>query len=315
MTATVQREREAGLTMTEVLVVSVVMSLMMVLVTESMTTLSGVRIEQRAHFRLGEVGDRVARRIEDDISMSTRVFGDNARDLAYLQAMAIGPQLLSSGRVLPRITDHGHFDPDPPVQRETGNMLFLSPRGPRVAIQVPNRPDRLVQTLRFVVYAPVATAEGADLLRWFSEPTVVYWDIADIADPNERADTVSQLHAGGVRYAWDPQSPRSSGLYELTAAGGIQPLDENRRVRGREDASTSRPFGSRAMQLAQATTAPQAQIPLYAAPGPSFDCAFEVKIDGTNSGKLVLLRFVVASTRGLKRAVWSEVRRLRHTSG
>ena len=92
-------------------------------------------------------------------------------------------------------------------------------------------------------------------------------------------------------------------------------LNRAAKVRGQEDADNSRPFARRAMRLAGNNTLHGIQVPAFAHAEGHFPDGFEVKIDGTGNGKLVLLRFVVESTVQNKRRVFSEVRRMVCTDG
>ena len=304
----------AGMTMTEVMAMALIISTLMIILTESMSTLSGVRLEQKAHFRVGDVGDSVGRRIESDLDYAARVFSDTADDLEYLRSTAIGGQLLAAGRRLPRLTQSGYFRVDPPQVAETGNIVFLVRRGPKVRLQLDSSTARLVQGLQFVVYCPVVDAGRIELIRWLSEPLVDYWGIADIEDPTLRAEAIEQLQEGGVHLALDAHAPRGNGLFELVHSG-LQPLAADRLVAGVEDRRNSRPFTLRRTQIAPNDAVPGMAVPAYAQAGSGFSGGFEVKLDGSASGKLVLLRFVVVATEPLQRPVATEIRRCISTGG
>ena len=305
---------EAGMTMTEVMVMTLMISTLMIMMTESMSTLSSVRVEQNAHFRCGDVADHVGRRIENDLDYAARLFSDASDDLDYLRSLSIGNALLAQGRRLPKLTQSGYFRSDPQDTTETGNIVFVGRRGSRVKLQFASGGSRLVQGLQFVVYCPVVDGGSIDLIRWISEPIVDYWDITEIQDPEQRAEALQQLQESGVRLAWDPHAPRSTGLYELVRTG-LQPLSAQRLVGGAEDRSNSRPFALRRMQLAPNDSLPGVAVPAYAQADSGFSGGFEIKIDGASSGKLVLLRFVIVSTQRLRRPIWTEIHRFLNTNG
>lgn len=309
------RQGQAGMSMIEVMILAVVISLLMVVMTESLASLSTVRIEQKTHFRTGEVADHIARRIQSDVHLATRIFGNGVDDIDYLRSMAIGPGLLRTGRRLPALTQNGFFRVDPETTPETGNVLFLALRGPRVQLQLDGGASRLVQSLQFVIYASVDDGEQLELVRWQSLPVVNYFDITSITDEVARADALQQLADNGVQLAWDPYGKRAGALFELTRSS-LQPLPLESLVQGSEDSADSRPFGMRNMRLAADDSLPAVPIPAYARAASGFHGAFEVKVDGSSSGKLVLLRFVVMSKLpGLKRPIWSEIRRFLPTNG
>jgi len=307
--------RCGGMTIPEVMIMALVISTLMIVMTESMSTLSGVRVEQKAHFGVGDVADHVARRIQTDVHIAARVFTDTADDTDYLRSMAIGNTLLRSGRRLPRLTQGGFFRPDPADVPETGDVLFLARRCPRVRIEFDNGSARTVQVLQFVVNSTIADKGQVELLRWISQPVVNYYDVAEIQDSNQRAEALQQLSQNDVHLAWDPFGKRAASLYEISNNAFVL-LPVEHLVDGKEDAGDSRPFVMRHMQLAAGNSIPGVLVPAYANPASSFAGGIEIKIDGSSSGKLVLLRYVVLSTQpGMKRQIWTEIRRFLPTDG
>lgn len=306
---------EAGLSSVEVIVMAAIMSVLMIMITESMTTLSGVRADQRVQMRVGDVGDDVARRLAKDIDHASRIFTDTPVDIEYLQAMDLGLDPFASGRKLPKLTTNGFFEPDKSGTPETGNVLFLACRIPRVAVKYETIAEYHVQCLVFTVGAPIDVAGNLDLLRWSSDLVVDYWDIADITDPTARADVLVQLYDNGVRFAWDSTSPRASGLFEITAAGGMALLPTDRNVTGAEDVHQSRPFSRRRLRLAANGVEGPHPVPRYAVQSGAFPGGFELKIDGAASGKLVLLRMVTQSKQKLTQPVTGEILRFFSTQG
>jgi hypothetical protein len=306
--------RSSGMTIPEVMIMALVISTLMIVMTESMSTLSGVRVEQRAHFGVGDVADHVARRVQSDVHIAARVFTDTADDTDYLRSMAIGNQLLRGGRRLPRLTQGGFFRPDPADVPETGDVLFLARRCPRVRIEFDDGSARTVQVLQFVVDSTIVNNGQVELLRWISQPVVNYYDVVEIQDQSQRAEALQQLSRNDVHLAWDPFGKRAASLYEISnSALALLPMDHL--VDGKEDAD-SRPFVMRHMQLAAGTSIPGVAIPAYANAASGFAGGIEIKVDGSSSGKLVLLRYVVLSTQpGMKRQIWTEIRRFLPTDG
>ncbi len=307
--------RQAGLSSVEVIIMATVMSVLMIMVTESMTTLTGVRAEQRTQFRLGDVADGVVRRIEKEVDFAKRIFTDNAIDNDYLAAMDLDFDPIALGRRLPKLTTHGFFEPDAAAQPETGNVLFVARRLPRVAVKYDTIAEYHLQVLQFAAYLPIDVGGHLDLLRWTSDMMVDYWDIVDVADLTARADVLTQLYDNGVRYAWDATSPRVGGLFEITAAGGMTPLAADKQVTGREDAALSRPLGRRRIQIAPNGVLGPHHVPAYAQATGGFPGGFELKVDGAVSGKLVLIRLVTQSTHEATHQVVGEILRFMSTQG
>jgi hypothetical protein len=305
-----------GMSSLEVITMALIMSVLMIMVTESMGTLSGVRSEQRAHFRLDDTADSVASRIKKDIDVAERVFSSSTEDSDYLRAMDFGFDPLAEGARLPKLTTYSYFGPDPISAPETGNILFVARRGPRIAVKWNEAiTEFLVQSLSFTVWLPIGDAGHLDLMRWVSEPIVNYWDVHDIDDERAKTDVLSQLYENGIRIAWDPTSPRATGLFEITAAGGLVQIPADRPIPGAEDRAASRPFARRQMQLAPNGTGGEHRVPLYARESGAFPGGFEIKIDGASAGKLLLLRLVARTKPQLARQVSTEIRRYYHTQG
>ena len=306
--------RQAGLSSAEVIVMAAIMSVLMIMITESMTTLTGVRSEQRAQIRLGDVTDKVARRIEQDLGYATRIFTDTPADLEYLQAMDVGVDFAGPDRRLPKLTTRGFFEPDKAGAPETGNVLFLARRLPRAQLDTERLTGTMVQGYVFTVATPIDVGGQLDLLRWNSEPVADYWDLAGIADLAARAEVLVQLLEHGVHFAWDPSAPRSSGLFEISDAGALVQLDADRPIPGTEERASSRPFRPRHLAIAPNTTDPPHRVPAYARQNGAFPGGFELKIDGAAAGKLVLLRIVTQSTLEA-RQVSGELLRFLTTNG
>lgn len=306
--------REAGMTSVEIVLMAAVMSVLMIMITESMTTLTGVRSEQRAQIALGDIADKAARRIEQDLGFATRIFTDTPADLDYLHAMDVGIDFAGPLRRLPKLTTHGYFEPDKLGVTETGNVLFLARRLPRAQLETDVLAGHLVQAYVFTLTAPVEVGGRLDLLRWNSDVFVDYWDLAGITDAAAKAELLLQLLEHGIRFAWDPTAPRSSGLFEITDAGGLEAFDADRRVPGAEETGGSRPFAPRHLAIAPNGCEAPHRVPAYARSNGAFPGGFELKIDGAAAGKLVLLRMVTQSTLGA-RVTTSELLRFLTTNG
>ena len=308
--------RQAGFTLPEVAIMSFVMSALLVMIAQSIASLSSVRSDHKQHANIGNVADRIARSVERDVEYATRVFTNTPDDLAYLRATVIGQKLLVQGCRLPTLTNLGLFDHDPPATPQTGCVVFLGTRGARISITFNGTVDseRLVQSLVLVIYAPIVGASGdRDLLRWVSRPMASYWDIAEITDPVQRADAISRLYDSGVRIAWDPDQPRNTGLFELQQGGAMVPLLPTALLPGSEDVQLSRLLLQRNMRVAPNGNLPGIQVPEFADVVGAFPGGVEVKVDGAGKGRLLLFRLVIDSTQKQLRHVFSEVRRLINT--
>lgn len=303
-----------GMTMLEVTIMALMMSLLMIVITQSITSLSATRSELRQQAHIGNITTRLARGIEQEVTYAQRTFTNAAEDLAWLQATAIGRSLLQSGHRLPTLTNRGLFEHDPPATAETGDILFLATRGDRVSDLVldangePLAPP--VQTFRFVIYAPGQTSTGTDLVRWISDPLANYWDVESITNPTLRSEVWAALYQSGLRFAWDPQKPRATGLFAILAAGSVVQLSEQKQLTGGEDPTLSRTLGQRHMRIAANGSLHSIAVPEFANISGTFPGGFEVKVDGGSAGKLVLFRLAVESTLKHQRQVCGELRRM-----
>jgi hypothetical protein len=272
----------------------------------------------RLQCETARIGNEAARNIERHVELATRVFTNTTADVAWLRATAIGQGLLANGARLPVLTATGLFDADPAGVPQTGNIVFVASRETDVGVtaELPTGPG----TLRFACYrlsihAPVQTGAGLDLMHWLSEPLLPYWDIQGIADPDLREDVVAEFHDQGFRYAWDPNAPRDTGLFQLQQAGSMIALGPTDTLDGAEQDSSSRPFGRHGLRIAANGSIDHVRIPEFATAIGSFPGGFETKVDGTASGCLVLVRLVVECTEPLRRRVHGEVRRVISTNG
>lgn len=299
--------------MLEIVIMGMVMSLLLVMITQSIASLSKTRAESRTHAELHSVADRYARQVETDVSSAARLFTDTAADRDYLTAMAVGNELLAAGNQLPVLTKLGLFDRDPMGTRETGNIVFVGSRRDRIAITVETNSGPATyyaQTYQFTIYTTRSHDDRIDALRWVSVPVVAYWDLMEIEPDLDRAAAITQLHDSGLRHAWDPNSDRAGGLFVLLSAGAMSPLAAEDRVGGAYDERGVLITASRPMCVVPNQGITQLPVPEFATPAGAFPGGFEVKIDGGASGKLLLFRMVLESTATNERRVFAEVRRI-----
>lgn len=306
-------QQQCGTTMLEIVIMGMVMSLLLVMITQSIASLSKTRAESRTHAELHSVADRYARQIETDVSAAARLFTDTAVDREYLQAMSVGSELIGAGNQLPVLTNVGLFDRDPTGIRETGNIVFLGSRRDRIAVTVDTATGPATyyaQTYQFTICTTRSNGDRIDALRWVSSPLVAYWDLMEIESELDRTAALTQLRDSGLRYAWDPKADRANGLFAVLAAGAMTPLSPDDRVSGAYDERGVLITASRPMRVVPNQGITQLPVPEFATPAGAFPGGFEVKIDGGPSGKLLLFRMVLESTIANERRVFAEVRRI-----
>lgn len=309
------KRSESGFSSIELIVVAAVMSILMVMVAESMRTLAGVRGEQRAGFQIGDVSDRIARKLTTDVEFAARIFAADEMGAATLTRLDLGINLTTAGCRLPKLTSYGAFEPDAPGAQETGNVLFVSRRIDKLEAGDDEGPKARVQAYEFCVTVPMEVNGALDLLRFVSEPTVDHSALLDCGDDEARRDTAIELYEQGLRWSWDPAATPENAFYAIRANGDLEPLGSAVRIPCSEDPSWSRPFEKRRMRVAKNGDATKFPAPLYARPSGAFPGGFELKLDGAEQGKLLLLRLVIETDSPNGRAIRGEARRVLATQG
>lgn len=290
---------ESGFSLLEATVVGAVMTVLSVVIVQSLRDLSLSHAYARGQLVSAELAERVVRSLERDVRFSVWMFEGGVESSAYLARLATSGVVLAPGARLPQLTESGHFDPDPVGVPETGNLVFLGRSGSTFLADLSVAQDGSdivrVDRLSFVFYYITRTAAGdLDLGRWGSSQLARYPDIEAITDPLRRTEVLIKLHQDGVRYAWAPGKDAATALFEIQSSGWIAPLSPGAKISEDPAQRVLGFFGVRHAAIADNGAAPGTPIPLYAAAAGTFPGGFEVKLDGPPTGKLLLVRMVVA---------------------
>lgn len=306
-----------GFTLLESVLVLTVISVMSIMVAESLQSLAKTQAFNRGQTRITEVADGVVRAVTWDVTSSTRVFGNDALGRGYFAAMDLGTLAAIPGSRLPLLTNRGWFEKDEPGANETGNVLFVGTALEPLTVDLAEADEEQdlvrVDRLRFVVYLVWQDLLTQDFARWASVPLVRYSDVASVADPVRRTKIWRKVYEQGLRYAWDPDQDRARGLYAVHAGGTATLLLPAHRVECDRSETRRALAGTRQVAIARNGSVPGAVVPAFAnlsgGNGP-FPGGFEVKVDGPASGRMVMIRLVLSSVIEHGMTSFAEVARL-----
>ena len=312
-----RRLGHGGFTLVEMVFSAAIISAIVLLMGESIVTLSRTHAFNRAQVRITDVSDSLAQIIGRDVTTSVRVFGKDTDSSAYYASLDLGGLQPVSGSRLPAFTNVGYFEKDRATAPLTGNLLFLGTRGDPMSVSISSlgaRETFRVDVLRLVVYLPVPIRGGPyhDFARWCSVPLARVSDVTAITDATKQKKVWSELHASGVAYAWNPSLSRASGLFAISTSGTVSLLATSAKVPTDKALTRKSLAASRRVGISANVSLPQATVPFYANPiaGKDFPGGFEVRVDGPTSGRLVMVRLMLTSVteHGLRN--YAEVRRL-----
>jgi competence protein ComGC len=306
------RRSAGGFTLVETMVVTTVIGVLTLLITESLADLSRSQTHTRGQWRIAEVNDSLMRGLAKDVACSVRLFTDGVVADDYLAALDYPATSLAPDSRLPALTDVGVFVPDGTGELLTGNVLFLGRFQAPESVEVPaaggGTEPRRIDVLSFILYFTQRGADGhLDLERWGSAPLASYEDLMVIG-AGERATAAAELHQKGVRHAWAIGSDAGDGLFAITSSGNLMALG-SRRVPGDPAERRTGVLRGRGMRVAENGTVGKLEVPAYAEPGPlGFPGGFELRVDGPTTGKLLLIR--LALRKGDSGGNFSEVVRV-----
>ena len=314
-----KKESTAGFTIIEVAIVTAVIGVLTLLITQALADLSQSQAFTRGQARVAELADRVVRGIARDLSFSVRTFTDGQEADDYLAALAYPAGVVMPDSRLPKLIDRGYFDVDPDGELETGNMIFIGRYDEGAVVDLdgelitqPHSQPIRIDTSRFVLYyLRTAQSNDLDIARWASVPVASYKDILVIDAGPDRTTALIQLYAGGVRYAWDSAEDAANGLWQITPSGLLAALPTGVRVPGDPTEASDSIVGLRNARVSRNVATGKAPVPKYAEAGPTgFPGGLEVKVDGPSSGKLVQMRFVLRMGSRGSRENFAEVLRM-----
>lgn len=308
--------RQRGVSLIEATIVMIVIAVLSVMIVQSIKGLATTQTYTRGQARVLEVADRVAQDIARDVRFAVRAYSEAATNRQFLSFLALKPGTLSASNRFPIASRVGMFDVDPPTKPYTGNALFIVKSLPSQIVDLSQlvgiKKLYRIDAFQFLIYYVTQRADGRqDIGRWSSHPVASYTELSAIEDENERAKAVAQLADQGVCCAWDPTEVASLAFYNLDARTGAMTLATaaDKPVRQAVDLSIEEMLVARHLEIAENGSVRMA-VPKFATEGPNFPHGFEVRIDGPGTGRLVLIRLVVAKRAGDRIANAADVVRI-----
>lgn len=290
---------ERGMSAIETMLVLLTLTILSSMIVNSIRRFTSAHAYSEGQARMHEVGDRVSRVVSDDASIASHVFTTTGEAAEYLARCDLAGMVPFQPRA-PTATERGYFTKDTATSATTGNFLFLAKAcapfradlsGDRTVIAT-------VGSYRLVLYMPVVTpGRSLDLARWVSHKVARLNDIQRVLDPVRRTLLGQKLYDEGFRFAWEPGRPIATGLQLITAAGGLLLPGVDDKVPGEQGELRPALLQVSRMALAANGALPSIQVPAFAiAQGGGFPGGFEVKVDGTGAGRMILVRLVVVGT-------------------
>lgn len=284
--------------MVETMLVLLTLSIMSAMIINSMRRFTSAHAYSEGQARVSEVGDRVVRQVGDDAAFASHVFTTAGFADSYVTKCALAGLGLFNP-VAPTPTEKGYFEKDLPGTPATGNYLMMAKSGEGFLADLAGDRSQIVSvsTYRYVLYAPVTTsAQTIDLARWVSQKLARLNDIERVTSPVQRTVLGQKLYDKGFRYAWEPGRPVATGLRKIAPSGALDALGSSDRVPCEQSELRPAMLRSQRMAIAANDSVPNIQIPAYAVAQGGFPGGFEVKVDGTSLGRMVLIRVVVVGT-------------------
>jgi prepilin-type N-terminal cleavage/methylation domain-containing protein len=299
------RRTTSGFTLIEVLISVTIVVLLSVMIVQSIRGLTTTQAHSEGQLKVVSLAERVVQDLARDVRFSIRVYteGDDAQEcLAHL---ALTHDRMPADSRLPVAQNRGYFEPDPDDADLTGNQLLCVTRLPHVDVDVSEARDgsdlQRVDLYRFVVWHLARRADQRlDLVRWGSRAVASHPDLAAMADSGRRAAASLQLGESGVFHAWNPGASAGSEFFRIQPGSGeLIPMDRtSERVGADPEQVQFELLSRRAAEIASNGGVTSFAVPAYAHARDDFPHGFEIKVDASGVGQLVLVRMVVALRQG-----------------
>jgi prepilin-type N-terminal cleavage/methylation domain-containing protein len=275
-----------GYTLLEVSIAMTLLAVVSVITMQSMRTLTLSDLTTKRRTALGETVEHAMLAIEKDVAAAEIVFRETLEARACMARLALSGVL--DGSLLPILQQGEAFAADAPGVLATGNLLMFVCRDGFE--DIPNglfAPPRRIDCSRVVVWHLVAGRDGLDLRRWTSVRLAQVDDVTSEPDPLKRQGLVSRLRDLGIQHGIDQTPGSGTVFYKTNAFGSITAFGSEDRLPADDDLTRASLFGYRAF-----TVAPNGSrgVPALTAAAPKFPHGFEVKMLGTQTSGLILLR-------------------------
>ncbi len=299
--------REAGFTIIEAAIVTVVVALMTLVIERTVSGVIDTERTMRAVRNTTERGQQSTDRIRDLVCMSRKLYQNDTIGNAYLAKLSRTRFPPLSGARLPTVDEVNPMGPDVAGTPQTGNcLLFLREGDPYRAVAVKaSKKMRSVDTYRLVcIYLALSTKTvvaggppAVELVEWRGDAYPNYTQVSGITPAAEKTQVVKDLYARfGVDYLWDPTGPVASSFYAIDGTGNISatptavssiPEDLNVSYGGRLVAGN--------MAIARTDVTSKVRMPMFTAdPIATWTPhGFEVKVTGPSGSRQVWIHLTV----------------------
>lgn len=299
--------REAGFTVIEIAIVTVVVALMTLVIERTVTGVVDAERTMRAVRNTTERGQQTTDRIRDLVCMSRKLYQNDTIGNAYLAKLSRTRFTPLAGARLPIADEVNPMGPDVAGAPFTGNcLLFLREGDPyRAVADKPTKKMRSIDTYRLVnLYLAQSTKTvvaggpaALDLVEWRGKAYPNYTQVVGITVAAEKTQVVKDLYTRfGVDYLWNPTGAVASSFYAIDGSGNIAasptavtsiPEDLNVSQGGRLVAGN--------MAIARTDMTSKVRQPMFTADAPAVwtPHGFEVKVTGPSGARQVWIHLTV----------------------
>ncbi|MEM7204294.1 MAG: prepilin-type N-terminal cleavage/methylation domain-containing protein [Planctomycetota bacterium] len=291
-----RRRGEHGLTLVEVCVAMVATTILGIVAMQTVRGLATSQSFVEGQVRTRAIGERVMQAIQRDVAFSARIMQEDSAGRGLLAKMALADTPLEGSR-MPQASALGYFERDPEGKVQAGNLLFILRNEPPELVDLGGSVGIWRCTVyRFVCYYLTGHQEGLDINRWASVRVVRLPDVQRLADEAQRQALVGALGTKGIRYAWDPAAEEPESLFRFSPTSAPERLAAEARLPGAGRQAELRLLHARRAAIAPNGARAPLTVPCYARPTATFPHGFELKVDGTGLGGLLLVRLALVGT-------------------
>ncbi len=308
------RNPRAGVTIVELMIVTVLLSFVIYALYELMLTTARLSAHTEAWANLVEWGQQGINNIGNEASTLRKLYGNDAIGNGYLNQtqLPVAFPRLGNGR-LPTPQVNGNLRRDTAGAEQTGNtLLFCRDRNPFDATLVTLQVRRVdVVTLVAYYLSPVNRPMGP----WPRSLVLARWESVEFADYAqvmalpvvERGQVVAQLFTvRGVTHLWRMDQAATAAFYAIDSFGAVAGApDPGYRPVGASNTNVipnlGFGFAGVAWNFDGVNWVPE-RVPAFAIAdglGDGFPHGFEIQVIGSTGSRTVMLRLVITQFVGI----------------
>jgi hypothetical protein len=298
-------QREAGITVIEVVLMTVLIAILLLVLSEVVGTVSALQGRVHSQDLASTVSSKVMEEIRACGLASRNIFINDVQGQDFLAALDTSLYPVLTGSRLPLGDPTAPLVPDKAAETLTGNALLFAVQEPPVLITTTGGTYR-IDHIRFAAFYLTLRSEKSvarrddriDLVRFTSGAHPEGPSIQAITDSGDRSEVVSELRARGAEAAWMPGVAVDQAFHELLSNDTMSATPvSSPSITTAPDGWIFPMFGSRRMSVAGNGDAHK--VPLFAklVDGKElFPSGFEVKVVGPASGRRLLTRLVLLAS-------------------